>query len=236
MAIESIQCPNCGKTTAGKFCSHCGAPARASDGSTRVKAGNVSPVVPWTALGISVLALIVALGAWFAHGERNAAPEMAAMPPAAGDMPSAVDLSSMSPREAADRLYNRIMAAAERGDAAEAARFTPMALQAYDNLGGLDEDARYHVALIYLVAGDVKSAQAQLDRLRKTAPHHLLGFMLAQQIAERNKNKDGAARAYKGFLAAYDAEMAQGRVEYQDHQGAIEHFRQAAKASGAGQK
>ena len=123
----------------------------------------------------------------------------------------------MSPRQAADRLFNRVMAASENGDSAEALSFAPMALQAYNDLGTLDNDARYHVALLHLTTGDIKSARVQIDKLRQSVPNHLLGFMLEHQIAERSGKQDSAARAYKAFLAAYDAEIAVGRAEYRDH-------------------
>jgi predicted Zn-dependent protease len=147
-----------------------------------------------------------------------------------------VDLASMSPRDAADRLFNRVMVASESGNTAEALKFAPMALQAYDNLGTLDNDARYHVALLHLTLGDNKNARVQIDKLRQAVPNHLLGIMLEHQIAERGGKKDSAARAYKAFLAAYDAEIAAGRTEYQEHQGSIEHFREAAQASMKGKK
>jgi hypothetical protein len=60
--------------------------------------------------------------------------------------------------------------------------------------------------------------------------------MLEHQIAARGGKKDSAARAYKDFVAAYDAEIAKGRAEYQDHQGSIDRFREAAQASVAGKK
>jgi len=142
----------------------------------------------------------------------------------------------MTPRQAADRLFNRIMTAAERGDTEEALRFVPMALQAYDLLGTLDNDARYHVALIHMTAGDVQSARAQIDSIRQSAPNHLLAIMVERDIAERSGDQDGVTRAYKSFLAAYDAEIAAARPEYQDHWSGIERFRKAAEASVAGTK
>ena len=142
----------------------------------------------------------------------------------------------MSPRQAADRLFNRVMAASENGDTAEALQFAPMAIQAYDNLGTLDNDARYHVALLHITAGDIKNARVQVDMLRLSSPNHLLAFMLEHQITERGGNKDSAAQAYKAFLAAYDAEIAMGREEYQDHMKTIERFRKAAQTSVAGKK
>lgn len=142
----------------------------------------------------------------------------------------------MSPREAADRLFNRVMTASENGDTEEALRFTPMALQAYENLGTLDNDARYHVALLHLTAGDTKSARAQIDLMRKSIRDHLLAFMLEHQIAEQSGKQDSAAQVYKAFLAAYAAEIVAGRPEYQDHQSTIESFRKAAQASVAGKR
>ena len=47
----------------------------------------------------------------------------------------------MSPRERFNRLYNRIMTAAQSGDEATVSRFTPMALMAYAQLDTIDADA-----------------------------------------------------------------------------------------------
>jgi len=187
-------------------------------------------------MGIATIALIVALVALFDEGRNPVARAPLVSPwassvPAPGQPP---DLASMSPRDAADRLFNRVMAASENGNSAEALRFTPMALQAYANLGTLDNDARYHVALLHITAGDISSARAQIDLLRKSVRNHLLAFMLEQQIAEQGGKKDSAAQAYKAFLAAYDAEIVAGRPEYQDHLKSIEGFRKAAQTGGAG--
>jgi len=260
MNAKSVQCPSCGQSAAGKFCSHCGTPIVSTCPScgTTVKPGsrachkcgtsltapvapapwNAQTIAPWAAIGIASIALAVALMSLFGRGDSAVAPAplfppLSSTVPVPGQLP---DLASMSPRQAADRLFNRVMAASENGDTAEALRFAPMALQAYNNLGTLDNDARYHVALLHLTTGDIKSARSQIDLLRKSVPKHLLGFMLEHQIAERSGNKDNSARAYKAFLAAYDAEIAVGREEYQDHMNTIERFRKAAQASVAGKK
>lgn len=260
MNAKSVQCPSCGKSAAGNFCSHCGAPIVSVCPScgTEVKPGsrachecgtsltapaapkqwNAQMIAPWAAIGIATIALAVALVTWFDRSSGTAAPApfsspMSSTAPAPGQP---VDLASMSPREAADRLFNRVMIANESGNTAEALKFAPMAIQAYDGLGTLDNDARYHVALIHMTTGDIDGARVQIEMLRKSVPNHLLGFMLEHQIAERGGKKDSAARAYKDFLAAYDAEIAKGRAEYQDHLGSIERFREAAKAGMAGKK
>jgi hypothetical protein len=235
MNAKPIPCPSCGQPTAGNFCSHCGAPLAAQAPTRR---WNAQTITPLAAIGVAVVALVFAVVSLIGRSDRAPAPVPLQLPlTSSAPAPSApVDLSSMTPREAADRLFNRIMAASERGDKEEALRFVPMALQAYDGLGALDNDAHFHVALIHLTAGDVEKARVHIDALRKVVPGHLLASMLDYQIAERSGNQDGAARASKAFLAAYDAEMATGRAEYQDHQGSIDRFRQAAQANVAGKK
>jgi hypothetical protein len=228
-------CPSCGTEVkpGTRACHECGTSLTAQ---VAPKQWNAQTIAPWVAIGIATIALGVALVSWFDRGGGAPAPfslPMSSTVPAPGQP---VDLASMSPREAADRLFNRVMAASESGNTAEALKFAPMALQAYDNLGTLDNDARYHVALLHLTAGDIKSARVQIDKLRQSVPSHLLGFMLEHQIAERSGKKDSAARAYKDFLAAYDAEIAKGRAEYQDHRSSIDRFREAAQASMAGKK
>ena len=137
----------------------------------------------------------------------------------------------MTPREAADRLFNRIMTAAQRGDTAQALQFVPMALQAYEMVGKLDADARYHVGLIHVTAGDIESAHTQANLLLKAAPNHLLGLILEHTVAKRRGNEDSATRAYKRFLSAYEGEMATRKAEYLDHETGIANFHRAATAS-----
>ena len=99
-----------------------------------VDLGVMSNVV---ALGIATFALAVALVALFDRGKEAVTPAPL-FPPLSSTVPApgqSVDLASLSPRQAADRLFNRVMAASENGDTAEALQFAPMALQAYNNLG-----------------------------------------------------------------------------------------------------
>ncbi len=180
------------------------------------------------------MALVVAGVSFVDRDNRAMAPTASPQPSTAPT--ASVDLSSMTPRQAADRLFNRIMTASERGDSEEAVRFAPMALDAYYRLGALDNDARYHMALIHLTAGDIPGARTQIDSIRQSAPNHLLAIMVERDIAERSGEQDGVARAYKSFLAAYDAEIQAERPEYQDHWSGIERFRKAAQASVAEKK
>jgi hypothetical protein len=136
----------------------------------------------------------------------------------------------MGPREAADRLFDRIVRAAEAGDTAQVVQFQPMALTAYAMLPEQDGDTRYHVGLIHSLTGNVVAAEAQLDSLRATNPDHLLGAMLDFTLAQLAGDEAGRQRAYRVFLDAYDAEFATQRPEYLAHQLAIEAFLATARS------
>ncbi|MEO7966323.1 MAG: hypothetical protein ABIT38_20670, partial [Gemmatimonadaceae bacterium] len=63
---------------------------------------------------------------------------------AAGGAPvRAPDISAMSPRERADKLYDRVMRQAAEGKVDSATFFAGMATQAYELLGPLDNDLKY---------------------------------------------------------------------------------------------
>jgi hypothetical protein len=141
----------------------------------------------------------------------------------------------MSPREQADRLYNRIMTAHESGDTAQVNFFAPMTLQAYSNLGGeLDPDARLHLGLVQLAMGAAVPAGAEGDTILKGSPNHLFGWLLKARSAEAEGNAPQAKRAYQSFMRNYDAEMAKKRPEYQEHAQMLQDTRGRAQRAGAG--
>lgn len=138
------------------------------------------------------------------------------------------DISAMSPREAANRLYDRVMGLAERGVTDSVAFFKPMALQAYDMLGGLDDDARFDVGMIHAVTGDGTAALAQADSLEAAVPGHLLAQVLRHAVAAASGDSAAMRRAYRTFLQHYDAEIAADRPEYVAHRASIDGFHEAA--------
>jgi hypothetical protein len=141
------------------------------------------------------------------------------------------DISNMSPRERFDRLYNRIMTAAENGDDATVTNFTAMALSAYTMLDTIDEDARYHAALLRLHTGDISGATALGDTILAQTPGHLFGYIVLGTVARFRKDDAGLKRAYSGFLSHFDTEMKAGRGEYEDHGRSLTDFKQAAEAA-----
>jgi hypothetical protein len=136
----------------------------------------------------------------------------------------------MTPRERFDRLYNRVMRAAESGDTATVARFSPMAVMAYSQLDSVDADARYHAAVLQLhVRGDTAGALRLADSILSIQPHHLFGYLIRGTAARLAGDQHLLARAYADFLAAWDAEKS-SRPEYRDHQAMLDQFRSAAAA------
>ncbi|HEU4699759.1 MAG TPA: hypothetical protein VFS40_11295 [Gemmatimonadales bacterium] len=184
---------------------------------------------------LAVLALVLWLGRRETQTLATVAGGTAAAPFAAGGADDGgapggapPDISAMSPRERFDRLYNRVMTAAEKGDQATAERFMPMALMAYGQLDSVDGDARFHAALLQLHSGNVAAGRALADTMLREQPGDLLGYVLLANAARWSKDEAGLRKVYGDFLAHYDAEMKAGRPEYKAHERTIAELRQAA--------
>ena len=218
-------CRECGNPLprGARFCNQCGVPASAVPAAAAPR----TSVLPWIVAGAALLGLIVVLlvprfrSAPQPAGQTAGQPPFAAAPagaPSAGsENPAAIDLSQMTPREAADRLFNRVMTAVSSGDSAQAQRFVPMAVMAYQRVDSLNADGRYHVATLHLVGQDWAAARAQADTLLAASPTHLLGLFSAGD-AEYGRGDTAAAKDfYRRFVRAYDAEVAKRLPEYQEH-------------------
>jgi hypothetical protein len=149
----------------------------------------------------------------------------------AGPRPAAPapDISGMSPRERFDRLFNRIMQAAERGDSAEVERFTPMALGAYEQLDTRDADARYHAAVLRMQVGDFSRARPLADTILAESPGHLFGYVIRGTAARFQNDTASRVRAERDFLSHYRTETAAKRVEYLEHKPVLDEFRREAE-------
>jgi hypothetical protein len=236
-----------------RFCNECGTPvagrvapvgvaasAPAGFGATPYMApahaapagSSLATALPW---GIAAMALVAAVaffsgrGAAGNGGSGSAVGGAGGMPPGAapfangGGASGAPDISNMSPRERAGRLYDRIMRYAEEGKRDSVEFFAPMALASFDLLGAeLDLDARYDYGRVATEAGELGIAAAQADTILMASPTHLLGLSLAARAAERQGNSALAERSWKAFLAAKDSELARNLPEYQAHAADIE--------------
>ena len=257
-----MTCPSCGAPATGNFCSGCGASLTAH--SCAVCRAELSPQArfchrcghpvsdaapakraserrAWT---VAAALCLLLLGGIVYRVSRSSgqpvAPDMANSGVSSATLPGAArsgrapDISSMSPRERFDRLFNRVMQAAEAGDSSTVEQFTPMALGAYQQLDSVDVDARYHAAVIRLQVGDLAPAKALADTILRESPGHLFGYVIRGTAARFQGDSAALQRAERDFLAHYQTEMAAKRVEYLEHQPVVEEFKgQAEKAVGA---
>ena len=128
------------------------------------------------------------------------------------------DLSSMTPIEAADRLFQRVMTAVETGDEATAGQFLPMALQAYEIARPLNADGTYHLATLQRAAADFEGSLTTAQGGLAEAPDHLLLLAAAGEASEGLEDMDAARGYWQRFLNAYEGERARQLEEYQAHE------------------
>jgi len=222
---EAAACPGCGAplSSGARFCSSCGLAVGAG-------AGTVSrDRTPWLVAALAMAGLLAVLLVILVRKSAGpAAPVEVAAGSSGASAEAPPDISNMSPRERFNRLYNRVMSAAQSGDEATVTRFTPMALMAYAQLDSIDADARYHAALLKVHTGEVDASRALADTILAQDPGHLFGYVVRGTVARFQKNEKELTRAYTGFLKRYDQEIKLARPEYSEHRTSLDDFRRAA--------
>lgn len=242
-----MKCGSCGKESEGAYCAHCGAPlagARcdvceapletAARFCTRCGAAvrERPSALPWLLAGAALAALILVLILPSLRRGFEPSPfaPMAAAPapstPGAGTPPPLTG----TPREQADRLFNRIMEESSAGNQERATFFLPMAISAYEQAGELDDDALYHLSLLQAMAGQPADARATAEMILTRSPQHLLGLAAAAQAAE-DAGDTAAAREYsRRFLESFETEQSRTLPEYRDHGRILPEYRREAEA------
>lgn len=255
-ALGALHCRECGAglEPGARFCNACGAPIargsggeapgeRAAAGAGSARGGGASSggsdgagtsQLGWWVAGGAMVALILII-AYPVLRQAEVAPT-GTMAPAAGGSPadvasgpSSVDLSSMTPREAADRLYERVMTAASAGDSAQVASFLPMSVQAYERARPLDADGLFHLSLLRQTGGDFAGALAAAREALEDDPNHLLNLGAAAQAAHVMGDDESAREYYERLLEVWDAEQARGLEEYELHSRTLPGLRQEAQ-------
>ena len=192
--------------------------------------------VPWIVAGVAILAFAVLVAVRVANRPASAAVSTADA--RAGAPMGRTDISSMTPAERAERLFDRVMTYAERGQMDSVRFFAPMAIGAYQMIGTLDTDQRYDLGRVAEVAGESEVAAAQADTILRASPTHLLGLALASSVARMRDDMAAADRYDRRLLAAESAEQERNLIEYQRHRvdiaAALERARRGTR-SGAGQ-
>lgn len=228
-------CSNCGGALneGARFCHACGAVV----GSTAAPATGAAAAPTkmfWWPIVFSLAAVLILVGAQFGSLPKpdDSGQSMVLGDPNAGGGAGnsrAPDISSLTPQQAADRLFDKIMTLAGEGKKDSAAFFAPMAMGAIEAIGPLDNHRRYDIGLIALVSGDVKVAGAQADTILKARPTHLLGLILAAKTAEAKADNAAAASFRQRLVAAEPKERAAGLEEYVAHDRDITQNLEAAR-------
>lgn len=245
--LGARHCTQCGHALApdSRFCTQCGAAVArsvsgASAGSPRPgarpslsqgAATSDSRIGWWAAAGLFVaLTLVVAwpilrpdqVGPGVGGGSAGAsqvAPTGAA----------AVDLSQMTPREAADRLFARVMSAAEQGDSTQAMQFLPMAVQAYERAQPLDLDGLFHLSSLQRTGMDLEAALATAQGGLAEDPDHLLLLHAAGEAAREQGDSALAQEYFTHIIEVYDEQMASGNADYDAHSSMMASLRANAR-------
>jgi hypothetical protein len=242
-AVDGATCAGCraALTPGARYCHRCGTPAGTTPPAPARSAGGANNL-PWV---IAAIAFLVPVG--FFAGRYVSLREPAAQPasaiglgdpsaaggaPFAGGGPErAPDISALSPRERADRLFDRVVRLAEEGKTDSAQFFAPMALAAYQMVEPVDADVRYDMGRIGEITGVASLARAQADTILREQPTHLLGLILAARAARASGDASAARDLERRFLAARDAELRRNLVEYQRHAADIATATAAARGS-----
>ncbi len=248
--LEGAVCSTCRVplTPGAKFCHRCGTPAGAAAptaAATRNDAGGFPAALPWAVAGIALLALIALLAGQRFNGARTPPADNTASASAAGAVGPeaggaggagvgvapvrAPDISQMSPRERADRLYDRVMRLSEEGKQDSVNLFAQMGISAYQMLPEQDADTRYDMGRIAEVAGALPLARAQADSILASDPNHLLGIILAISTARAAGDSAGVQTFEGKLLSAQSSELARNLPEYQRHEREIAAAVDAAK-------
>ncbi|HST63527.1 MAG TPA: zinc ribbon domain-containing protein [Longimicrobium sp.] len=228
-------CPQCGVAidatcrecqnplpTGARFCNECGATVAAPPAAAAAK----SPMLPWAIAGLAVVALAAVAIVPRLSPDAAEAPVAAVAPGGAPGAPGApgsmdasqVDLASMTPRERADRLFNRVMEGMSGGDTTRIAFFTDMAIQAYGQVPERNADLHYHLGELYRAKGDMAAARAQADTILAADPQHLFGLFGAANAEQTRGNTAEAKVLFQRFLDGYATQVARNLPEYQEHQ------------------
>lgn len=252
--MASVTCPDCGTTSEGAYCPRCGARlqndpcpgcgqqpppgARFCTSCGERLERRPRSLLPWALAAVSVAALVAVL--LVTRGDGEAPNRVIVSGASDGDGTTTAPFTGGSaggspppltgtPREQADRLFNRVMTHLAEGDSAQALRFAPMAVQAYGMAAPLDPDGLYHLSLLQTVAGDPAAARATAEQVLTEHPAHLLALAAAAEAA-RASGDPTAARGYaRRFLASFEAERASALPEYEMHASILPEYRDKAE-------
>ena len=211
------------------------APAPATGGPPQARREAAAEVVggqnlAWWIAGAAMFALIVVVGLNMVR-PGPPAPPTAGTSSAAGAAGTGTppDISQMSPIEAADRLFNRVMTSVSAGDSTAAQQFLPMAIAAYNRARPLNLDGLFHLSMLNRTAGNLEAALDNAIEIVEADPNHLLGLAAAAEAAIELGELDEAETHYRQLLTVYDEESQRPLDEYQMHSTIVDVLKQDAE-------
>ena len=241
-SLEPRECPSCGESAppGSRFCTSCGSsltapPAGAGSGSSG------DGRLGWWVAGLVLTALILFLLVPVLLPNRGLQEEVATPGSSAagsgggqtegglGPAPN-VDISSMTPRQAADRLFNRVMQAGETGDTTQVMQFLPMAIGAYERARPLDADGLFHLAVLQHTGQQFEAALRTASTGLEEDPDHLLLLSAAADAARELGDSATARTHYTHILDVWEEERNSGLEEYQLHSALLPQIQDDAQA------
>jgi hypothetical protein len=247
-------CKNCGEKLGGSFCNQCGSKVSGKAtfcnqcgtqvgtkgtqdaGSRRaaVTAAVGGSNLPWWIAGVAMFGLILVLGLKMVGPAGPTVPAAGPAPVTTTPGQATTDISQMSPLEAADRLFRRVMTSASQGDSASAIQFAPMAIASYERARPLSLDGLFHLSTLNRTIADFDAAIATALEVLEQNPNHLLGLTSAAEASVGLGQLNEAAGYYQTLVDVYDAQMATPLQEYLDHSGTVDALKADAEAFLAG--
>ena len=228
-------CQECGAqiSVQAKYCNRCGNRISVSEHRAAATATLGGKNLPWWIAGAAMLALIATLGIQMMQRGGPSIPPAAPVTGQSGGgamTGSPPDLSTMTPVEAANRLFNRVMTAVTAGDSTEAQFFMPMAIDAYDQARPLDNDGLFHLSMLQRTAMQLEAALETAEEILEDNSDHLLGLSAAAKAAAELGRGDIAAAYYERVLEVYESQIEQDIAEYMDHTPITDNLRTEAEA------
>jgi hypothetical protein len=243
-SLVDLPCAACGTELAPgtRFCNDCGTPHRAEEvlaGERRAAAGagagaggGAAQFLPWGVAGVLLVALMVVGGMSIlgsGSGPVVQGGQGAAGPGALGPAPN-VDLASMTPGEAAWRLFNRVAQALEARDTVEVENFLPMAIDAHEIARPLDDLELFRLSFLYRVASDPGAALTVALEGLERSPNHLLLLSAAAEAHRESGDEEAARVHFARLLEVWEEERVRGEEEYEQFGRLLPVLREEAEA------
>jgi hypothetical protein len=222
-SLVEMPCPSCALDLppGTRFCVACGSPLRGPGGQPEQAPSGAAggTVLPWAVSGVLLAALLVMAGMTVFSGTGTSGGQGSAQAPPPGALGPApnVDLASMSPGEAADRLFNRVAAGLQARDSVEVMSFLPMALDAHELARPLDDGRLFRLSFLQRVATDFDAALETAREGLARSPDHLLLLSAAAEAARELGDEAAARDYYTRLLEVWEVEEASERQDYLEH-------------------